>query len=331
MGRAARLIGGLKAAVWMGLLLGQVHPAVADTLPFDQWLQGVRTEAEQHGIGSGTLDRVLADLEPIDEVIEKDRKQPESRLTFREYNQRVLSEERVRQGRQLLREHRELLDRIAADYAVQPRFIVALWGIESSYGTITGGYPVVGALATLAYEGRRAELFRGELLHALRILDAGDIEVERMTGSWAGAMGQSQFMPSSFQRLAVDYDGDGRRDIWTSLPDVFASIANYLAKAGWDGRHTWGRAVALREAGKVRKVEGLDVVKPLPEWQSLGVRRINGRDLPAVRLDASLLLTDDGAGPAYLVYDNFRVLMTWNRSTYFALTVGELADLISHG
>jgi membrane-bound lytic murein transglycosylase B len=230
----------------------------------------------------------------------------------------------------LYREHRELLDRVAADYGVQPRFIVALWGVESSYGSYYGEYPVIGALATLAYDGRRSSFFRGELLKALQILDSGDIAVEDMNGSWAGAMGQSQFMPSSYHAYAVDYDGDGHRDIWTSLPDVFASIANYLAKAGWNDRHTWGRKVNP-PTGLNGELVGLELAKPLPEWQALGVRRADGADLPPVALDASLLRTDEGQGPSYLVYQNFRVLMAWNRSTYFALTVGELADLIERG
>jgi membrane-bound lytic murein transglycosylase B len=213
---------------------------------------------------------------------------------------------------------------------VQPRFIVALWGIETSYGSYTGDFSVIAALATLAYEGRRAAFFRQELLQALRIIDQGDITADRMIGSWAGAMGQSQFMPSSYVAHAVDYDGDGRRDIWGSLPDVFASIAKYLAAAGWNDRHTWGREVRL-PGDLAGELAGLEVTKPLPEWQGLGIRRAGGEDLPMVALDASLVRTDDGQGPAYLVYRNFRVLMAWNRSTYFALTVGQLADLIRQG
>jgi membrane-bound lytic murein transglycosylase B len=263
-------------------------------------------------------------------VIELDRRQIEGRITYQEYRDRLLSAERIERGRQLLREHRELLERVAADYGVQPRFIVALWGIETSYGSWTGSTPVIGALATLAHDGRRADFFRSELMHALRIVDEGNVEVENMLGSWAGAMGQSQFMPSSYVRNAVDYDGDGRRDIWASLPDVFASIANYLAKAGWNDRRTWGREVGL-PATIVDGVDGLEVRRSLPAWHELGVRRADGTPLPVVALDASLLRTDDGVGPAYLVYDNFRVLMAWNRSTYFGLTVGQLADLIDHG
>jgi membrane-bound lytic murein transglycosylase B len=305
-------------------------PALAETPAFDAWLAQLRADALAEGISAATLDGALAGLAPIERVVELDRKQPESRFTFQEYHRRVLSQSRIERGQQLYREHRALLDRVAAEYGVQARYIVALWGIESSYGAYYGEYPVIGALATLAYEGRRGAFFRGELLKALQIVDHGDIDLERMKGSWAGAMGQSQFMPSSYHAYAVDYDGDGRRDIWTSLPDVFASIANYLARAGWNDRHTWGRKVTSPPSLNGELV-GLEQKKPLPEWQALGVRRSNGENLPYVALDASLLRTDDGAGPSYLVYQNFRVLMAWNRSTYFALTVGELSDLIERG
>jgi membrane-bound lytic murein transglycosylase B len=316
-----------QAIVALGLLAG---PASAETQPFPVWLDGVRQEALDKGISPATVAKALDGLEPIPRVIELDRRQIEGRITYQEYRDRLLSVERIERGRQLLREHQELLERVAADYGVQPRFIVALWGIETSYGNWSGSTPVIGALATLAHDGRRADFFRSELMHALHILDEGNVEAENMLGSWAGAMGQSQFMPSSYVRNAVDYDGDGRRDIWGSLPDVFASIANYLAKAGWNDRRTWGREVGLPQT-MVDGVDGLEVRRSLPAWHELGVRRADGTPLPVVALDASLLRTDDGVGPAYLVYDNFRVLMAWNRSTYFGLTVGQLADLIDHG
>jgi membrane-bound lytic murein transglycosylase B len=319
--------GALGAVIALGFLAGR---AGAETQPFPIWLDGVRQEALAKGISSATLAKALDGLEPIPRVIELDRRQIEGRITYQEYRDRLLSAERIERGRELLREHRALLERVAADYRVQPRFIVALWGIETNYGTWTGSTPVIGALATLAHDGRRADFFRGELMDALDILDEGNVEVENMLGSWAGAMGQSQFMPSSYVRNAVDYDGDGRRDIWASLPDVFASIANYLAKAGWNDRRTWGREVGL-PATMVDGVDGLAVRRSLPAWHDLGVRCADGAPLPVVALDASLLRTDDGLGPAYLVYDNFRVLMAWNRSTYFGLTVGQLADLIDHG
>jgi membrane-bound lytic murein transglycosylase B len=319
----------LSAALGLVVVAGG-FPAAAGSDDFAQWLAAFRQEAAAEGIGAVTLDQALQGLQPIPRVIELDRRQPEGRLTFRDYNRRVLSETRIERGRESLREHRALLDRVAADYGVQPRFILALWGIESSYGSFTGEYPVVAALATLAYDGRRAAFFRKELLQALRIVDQGDVKPGSMMGSWAGAMGQSQFMPSSYLAYAVDYDGDGRRDIWSTPADVFASIANYLAKAGWNDRYTWGRQVRLPER-LTAVAAGLEVVKPLPEWNALGIRRADGLDLPMVALDAALLQMDDGAGPAYLVYPNFHVLMAWNRSTYFALTVGELADLIGVG
>lgn len=319
-----------RVALLVCVLLAVDNQATAQSGSFEAWLAQFRDEAAAEGISAATLDQALDGIEPIAEVIERDRRQPEGRLTFRDYNRRVLSPTRIERGRELMREHREVLERVAAEYGVQARFIVALWGIESSYGSFTGEFPVVGALATLAYEGRRAAFFRKELLQALRIVDQGDVTAAQMMGSWAGAMGQSQFMPSSYLAHAVDYDGDGRRDIWSTHPDIFASIANYLAKAGWNSRYTWGRQVQLPD--KLEAVAaGLEVVRPLPEWHALGIRRANGHDLPRVALDASLLQMDDGEGPAYLVYNNFRVLMAWNRSTYFALTVGELADLIDHG
>jgi membrane-bound lytic murein transglycosylase B len=330
MGLLARLKGRFWAALVALIAAWPALPALAEAPSFDAWVAELRAEARAAGISEATLDAALEGIAPIPRVIELDRRQPEGRFTFEQYNQRVLSQDRIERGRELYREHRALLDRVAADYGVQPRFIVALWGIESSYGSYDGDYPVIGALATLAYDGRRASFFRGELLRALEIVERGDIAVEQMSGSWAGAMGQSQFMPSSYHAYAIDYDGDGHRDIWTSLPDVFASIANYLAKAGWNDRHTWGRRVNP-PTGLNGALVGLEQAKPLPEWQALGVRRANGADLPLVALDASLLRTDEGQGPSYLVYHNFRVLMAWNRSTYFALTVGELADLIERG
>jgi membrane-bound lytic murein transglycosylase B len=321
-----RRLGSIVALVLAGL----AQPAWADAPSFDAWLNGLRQDALEQGVTTATLDATLTGLAPIPRVIELDRRQPEGRFTFQEYNQRVLSASRIERGRELYREHRSLLDRIARDYGVQAPVIVAIWGIESTYGTSHGEFPVIGALATLAYDGRRATFFRHELLDALKIVDHGDVTAQAMTGSWAGAMGQSQFMPSSYQAYAVDYDHDGRRDIWTSLPDVFASIANYLAKAGWNDRRTWGRKVLLPSTID-GDLAGLQQRKSLPEWQALGVRRSDGADLPRVALSASLLRTDDGEGPAYLVYDNFRALLAWNRSTYFALTVGELADLIGRG
>ena len=295
---------------------------------FAVWLEGLRREALSKGIGNATLDAALSGIKPIPRVIELDRHQPEFTLTFRQYMDRVASKARVKKGRGRMSENRALLDAVGQKYGVQPRFIVAFWGVETDFGRITGGFPVVPALATLAYDGRRSKYFRGELLNALKIIDQGHIAVKDMVGSWAGAMGQCQFMPSSFLSFAVDHDGDGRKDIWTTRADVFASAANYLAKSGWKGDQTWGRAVRLPKGFNAADAS-LKVSKRLDQWQRLGVRRADGRDLPTRDLSASVVLAEKKTtGPAYVVYNNYRTILKWNRSTYFALAIGSLADRI---
>ncbi len=307
--------------------LASVRPAAAAT-DFAAWLGELRNEALSQGIRPETLDLALRDLAPNPRVIELDRKQPEFTLTFEEYLRRVVPPSRVERGRRLLAEHAALLKEIAARYHVQPRFIVALWGIETDFGRVTGGFPVIEALATLAYDGRRSAYFRKELLYALRIVDEGHVTPDNMMGSWAGAMGQSQFMPSSFVRYAVDYTGDGRRDIWGTLADVFASAANYLASVGWRDDQTWGREVRL-PPGFDTSLADLKVIRKISAWQALGVRRADGRDLPTRDLDASIVLPGGPDGPAFMVYGNYRALLKWNRSTYFATAVGRLSDAIA--
>jgi membrane-bound lytic murein transglycosylase B len=310
------------------LTTGYAVVADAQEEDFAAWLTDFRQAALSEGISSETLDAVLPGLTFRARVVELDRRQPEGTLTYAEYLSRVLPPARVNRGKRLLRKHRALLTETGDAYGVQPRFIVALWGIESDFGRVTGGFPVLDSLATLAFDGRRGEFFRGQLLEALRIVDDGHIQPDKMLGSWAGAMGQSQFMPSSFQQFAVDHDGDGRRDIWGTLPDVFASAANYLAKAGWKHDQTWGRQVRLPE-GFDLDLKGLEVKKSLDEWQAVGVRRSNGDDLPTRQLTASLILPGGPGGPAFLTYPNYRVLLKWNRSHYFATTVGQFADLLA--
>jgi len=319
------------AAVLMagGVLLAQ--GAQATETPFAEWLEGVRTEALGLGIGAGTLDQAFVDVAPIPRVIELDRRQPEFTLTFQQYIDRVVPRSRVEKGRQKYRENRALLEEVGRKYGVQPRFIVALWGIETDFGRVTGGFPVVASLATLAYDGRRSKYFRKELMNALRILDQGHIAVPDMKGSWAGAMGQSQFMPSSFLAFAQDYDGDGRRDIWTSRADVFASAANYLAKSGWRDDQTWGRRVTL-PAGFDRSLGDGKKTRSIGQWQALGVRRADGRDLPTRDLQASIVLpAKDDRSVAYMVYSNYKTILKWNRSNYFATAVGLLSDGIGAG
>ncbi len=292
---------------------------------FAEWLKALRTEALTLGISQATLQSSLEDVALIARVIELDRNQPEFTLTFKQYLERVVPSSRVATGRKLFFEHQDLLLRIGRKYGVQPRFIVALWGIETDFGRNTGGFSVISALITLAYDGRRSEFFRGELLNALQIIDDGHITPVRMIGSWAGAMGQNQFMPSSFLNFAVDENGDGRRDIWNTKEDIFASTANYLSKSGWRDDQTWGRKVQLPDRLDSSLV-GLSVKKKLGVWQQLGVRRADGSALPTRQLPASLVLPDGIKGPAFLVYNNYRTTLKWNRSTFFALAVGTLAD-----
>jgi membrane-bound lytic murein transglycosylase B len=292
---------------------------------FATWLQELRAEAVALGIRPQTLDTALTGVRPLLRVIELDRRQPEDTLTYAQYLERTLPAARVQKGLRLLNTHRALLQEIEAKYHVPPGLIVALWGMETDFGRATGNFSVLASLATLAYDGRRSALFRRELLEALKIVDAGHVRPAAMTGSWAGAMGQNQFMPSSFLQYAVDYDGDGRCDIWATVADVFASTANYLASAGWRARASWGHRVVLPADFDVA-THAAQSGKTLAAWQALGVRRADGGAFPAEIESASLVLPSGATSPAYLVYANYQVLLKWNRSHYFALTVGQFAD-----
>jgi membrane-bound lytic murein transglycosylase B len=293
---------------------------------FSAWLDQRRAEAVNSGISQQTLDLALFNIHaPNPKVIPLDRKQPESLQTLEAYLRARINKERIRTGQKMMQRYPTWLGRIEREYGVQGRFLVALWGIESSYGKHIGTFPVIHSLVTLAYDGRRSNYFRKELFVALHLIDDGSIPYKRMQGSWAGAMGQCQFMPSSFRLYAVDADNSGSINIWASVPDVLGSAANYLAKAGWKNDQTWGREVKLPQNFDYSQV-GLNVIFPLSRWQALGVRRTNGSSLPTRDLEASLIMPDGTDGSAYLVYDNFRVLMSWNRSKLFALAVGKLSD-----
>ncbi len=308
--------------------------------PFDEWLEGVRAEAIARGIDAELVRRALDGLTaPEPSVLERDQTQAEFVLTLDRYLARRLTPAMVRRGRQLAATHRSLLARVGAAYEVQPRVVVAIWGLESNYGRFSGVRPTVAALATLAYEPRRAAFFRSQLFDALEIVNRGDIELDRLKGSWAGAMGQPQFMPSSYLAYAVDFDGDGRRDIWTSPSDVFASIANYLNAHGWSSRTTWGREVSVPRAVRARvdaevprRAEGCRAVRemseprPLAEWQALGVRAHGGGALPRASLDASLVTIDDRA---FLVYRNYEALLAYNCAHSYALSVALLSDRLA--
>lgn len=314
----------------------------APPVEFNAWLAALRADALKQGISQATVTAALGNLTPIQRVVELDRNQPEFTITLRQYLQRAISDARVNQARAKYAEHRKLLEEVGRKYGVQPRFIVALWGIETNFGQNTGGFSVVQALATLAYDGRRSDYFRGELINALKIIDAGHISAASMRGSWAGAMGQNQFMPSSFLSYAQDYNGDGRRDIWTTNADVFASTANYLKQSGWRADETWGREVKLpanfdaqlkslmpaAPPPGCRANRFITERKPLSEWHKLGIRRADGGELPHRDIQAALALPEGGQGPALLVYENFRTTLKWNCSISFATAVGTLADRI---
>ena len=311
-------------------------PVSGQPEPFDRWLSSLMAEARVRGFGERLLNDTLAGLEPLPRVITSDRTQAEVLVTFDRYLASRVTPVVVRRGRQLADEHARVLRNIERTYDVQGRFIVAIWGIETRYGRVTGNTPVFRALATLAWEPRRSAFFRGELFDALTMAQKGEVEPSSMTGSWAGAMGQAQFMPSSYLKYAVDFDGDRRRDIWRSTPDALASVANYLKGYGWDGDRTWGREVlvpgAAREtiaAGVAVRTDGCSAMRamterlPLARWQQLGVRRTNGAALPRVDVEAALLHVGERS---FLVYPNYDGLLRYNCAHNYALTVAALAD-----
>ena len=295
---------------------------------FKIWLEKMQRRAESEGVSREFVAIAFRGLEPSREVLRLERKQPEFTETLASYLDRVVPPSRVETGRRRLGEHRQILAEIGAEYGVQPRFIVALWALESDFGRYQGGHQTVQSLATLGFNGRRKQFFQRELLHLLQLLEQENMNPAALSGSWAGAMGQCQFMPSTFRRLAVDHDADGKRDIWNNHGDIFASIANFLAHLGWRSDQTWGRQVSI-PADLDQSLAGVKTRKPLSAWQDLGVRRLDGTDLPKRDIDASLVLPRRRGGRAYLVYKDFRILLKWNNSTYFALSVGHLADRLT--
>ncbi|MBR0653759.1 lytic murein transglycosylase [Plastoroseomonas arctica] len=299
------------------------------SIPFDRFLDGLRADARRAGVREATLNRALGQVRPLQRVIELDRRQAETVLSWEEYRDRIVSPTRIQAGQRHYAENRELLQRIGARYRVSPRVVVAIWGMETNYGGNTGGFGVVESLATLAWEGRRASYFRGELLSALRILDAGHVTPERMRGSWAGAMGQPQFMPSNFERLAVDFDGDGRRDIWDSRPDALASIANYFAHFGWREGEDWGIA-ARAPTGFDPGSADPNARRALRDWARAGWRRADGGALPQTDAEAGIVVPNRStSGEVYLGLTNFRVIRRYNPPVNYALAVGLLSERVA--
>ena len=306
--------------------------------PFDVWLADLIHEANEKGFNEALLQDTLVGIEPLTRVIQADRSQAELSPGLDRYLSTRVTKTNITRGRALAKEHRALLSRIEKEYGVQRRFVLAIWAMESRYGRITGREPIFRALATLAWEPRRADYFRGELFNALTMVQRKHIEAKTMTGSWAGAMGQTQFMPSSYLKYAVDFDKDGRRDIWTSVPDALASVANYLKGYGWKEGETWGREVRVSAAARDKiasaevklRTEGCFAIRNMTEreklsdWARWGVVRSNGKPLPKANMNASLVTTGDKR--TFLVYQNYESILGYNCAHYYALSVALLAD-----
>ena len=328
----------LKLVLALALAWQVAVPAPTERPEFPAFLAQLRQQALAKGISAATVDAAFTGLEPLEVVVERDRTQAETVLTVDQYIDRRLTRPFVRTAREQATAHRKLLAEISKQYGPPPSLMVAVWGMESNFGRFTGTRPTVQALATLAWDGRRGAFFTGELMNALELVDKGYIDLAAMKGSWAGAMGQTQFMPSSYLAHAQDFDGDGHRDIWKALPDVFASIANYMKAYGWTEGQAWGREVKLPAGGAERLVENvglrqsgcrasreLTVAVPLKQWQQLGVRTMTGTALPKVDRAASLL---KAGKKHYLVYSNYDVLLGYNCAHAYALAVGLLSDRI---
>ena len=293
---------------------------------FSRFVEGVMAEARRAGIRDATLQSAFAGIGPNGRVIELDRNQPEFKLTWPEYRAKVLPDARLQLARQNYARERALLADVQRRFAVDPLVVMGIWGIESNFGSNKGNYRIVEALATLAWEGRRASYFRKELINALRILDSGDVTPGRATSGWAGAMGQPQFMPSSYLTYAVDFDGDGRRDIWDSKPDVFGSVANYLARSGWRDGEPWGQPVRVPPSIDPASASR-DVRRSLGTWMEQGVRRDDGSRFGRPDVQGALIMPNGiPPGQGFIVYPNFNAIRRYNPSDFYALAVGLLGD-----
>jgi len=309
-------------AVFCAAPLLSVAPA-SHAQDFGSCVRELRREATAQGVSAQTFDRALTGVEPDRTVLEAMDNQPEFKLPIWDYMAVLVDEQRVADGRARLAEWEKVLAAAEQKFGVDRHVIVAVWGVESDYGRITGGRPLVRSLATVSCFGGRQKFFRGELIATLRILQSGDVSPEKLVGSWAGAFGQTQFMPSTFQRTAVDFDGDGRRDIVESVPDALGSAANYLKRAGWEPGEPWGYEVRLPRDYK--GPAGRRERRPLAEWQRLGVRRVNGEPLSGGG-QAALLLPAGAEGPAFIVFRNFDAIYSYNAAESYALAIAHLAD-----
>ena len=301
--------------------------AMAGSQNWNRWVAEVRQEALDQGISPVIFDEAFANIhEPSRRVKGLSRSQPEHRLTYTKYRNSRVDNYRIVIGRKYYKKNKALVDQVAANYGVESCFIMSFWGMETSYGNYMGNFPVIKSLATLAYDSKRQKFFRKQLFYALHILNQGHVSLDRFKGEWAGASGQPQFLPSSFMKFAVDYDGDGRKDIWDSKPDVFASIANYMKQNGWHENQPWAIKVKLPKGFDKEKLEGKSVKKSVREWNAMGVRTTDGKPLPYQDMEASII--QPYGGPVFLAFPNYRMILRYNNSIYYAGAIGYLADKI---
>lgn len=331
----------LPALLLLPVLLIPAASAQEAQPSWDDWLKGVRKEAEGKGIRADILDKTLTGLQPLPRVIKADQSQPEFVETLETYLAKRVSQLRIDNGRKAMAENAEILQRVSERYDVQPEYIVAIWGMETAYGKIAPDENAVQAIATLAYDPRRGAYFRKELFAALEILNNDYISPEELKASWAGAMGQPQFMPTSYLQYADDFDGDGHRDIWKNPGDIFASIANYLKAYAWKGDQPWGYEVSLPagfsaklaavgryDQGGCKAMNQHSRALPVAQWQAMGVRGRDGKDLPPSDQEATLVEPDGETGRAFLTFSNYRAILRYNCANFYAIAVGRLADLV---
>lgn len=331
--RILRRDGLTRGLLLSGFLSLMSLPAVAqdttgvEPAGFAECKARLQDQAVAGGVRSETASEVMSRVQHLARVIELDRRQPEFTTTFADYLNRRVDEGRISRGRERLLEHQDLLARVTRETGVPAPYLVAFWGLETNFGSYFGKMPVPSSLTTLACDPRRSTFFTEQLIAALRIIDEGAIPVDQMEGSWAGAMGHVQFMPTVFLKHAVDADGDGRRDLWNSLPDAMMSAGKFLESMNWNGDYRWGREVQLPENFDYALADGRRL--PLKEWRSMGITDAFGHALAVEPIDAALVVPAGHRGPAFLAYDNFRVIMGWNRSEFYAIAVGHLADRIA--
>ena len=300
--------------------------AQEDELPI-QCIQELQNQAKTIGLPQSIINDVLPNLKYLPKVIELDRSQPEFTQTLLTYLNKRVTPARIEEGQQLYIKHNDYLKSLTRKYGIPGRYLIAFWGLETNFGHYLGKMSTLNSLATLACDERRSDYFLNELLTALQLIDRESLVPDKMKGSWAGAMGHTQFMPSTYYQYSIDGDGDGQINLWLSEKDALASSANYLQQLGWNTGERWGREVNLPEGFPYER-SGLKKWKSLKNWSNLGVTTVKGAQLPDVDIKASILVPSGHTGPAFLVYPNFNIIMLWNQSKHYALSVGLLADRI---